>query len=526
MKLFPDRWESGAWVGMAILGLVLAFFRISHHSLWSDEAVSMAMADHGYLDILRFGRGDSHPPLYHLASKLFADLFGHDRGALRSFSALGLLAAALLLGAGPVSRIFNRRVGLIYAFLMLFSSMNLTMAQEARMYTWATFLISACASLGYLYIRDGRGRDLLFFGLASLGGVYIHYYVTLGVFFVHLFLLAWILICRRNLLRPFLGEALGVALLFSPWIFTLVTQVTRNVEHFWISAPTLVTMVEILVIPLAAKTGHMSHAPILASVCLTLYGYGLFKAWKRRSDQVFLVLAGGVFASVLLVVLIFSLTMRPIIVPRYMLPFWSLVFMGVAWGLWQVFEWRSSWGRIVGFGFLLVYALLAIPSLNLLYFFQLNGPMDDVRRFAGENFRPGQAFLHFDETTLPPFVVEFPDYQHLVYRAPSSIFYDTFDYFGDKVRVETDISQVAANHEQLWIVTSPDSQNRPVSDGAARFLGADPDKFSVWQGVEADPFGPGVLHGTIRFETPLSDFIVDLALVRGATGKTKFSGKK
>lgn len=521
MKSFPDRWESGAWVGMTILGLVLVFFRISHHSLWSDEAVSMAMADHGYFDILRFGRGDSHPPLYHLASKAFAGVFGYDRGTFRSFSALGLLAAALLMGAGPVSRIFNRRVGLIYAFLMLLASMNVTQAQEARMYTWATFLISACATMGYLYIRDGRGRDLLLFGLASLGGVYIHYYVTLGVFFVHLFLLAWVLICKRNLLRPFLGEALGVALLFSPWIFTMVTQVTRNVENFWISAPTLGTMVEILVIPLAAKTGHMSHAPILASVCLLLFGYGLVMAWKRRMNQFFLPMAAGVFISVLLAVLIFSLTMRPIIVPRYMLPFWGLLFMGVAWGLYQVFEWRSRWGRIVGYGFLLVYALMAIPSLNLLYFFQLNGPMDDVRQFAGENFRPGQAFLHFDETTLPPFVVEFPDYQHLVYRAPSSIFYDTFDYFGDKVRVETDIRQVAGRYDQLWLVTSPDSQNRQVSVEVARFLGIDPDKSSVWEESESGIYGQGALHGTVRFATPLSDFIVDLVLVRGASGRSR-----
>jgi hypothetical protein len=426
MKPTLTRWDWWAWFGMTMVGLVLVFFRISHGSIWSDEAVTMLLTEHGFDEVLRFvGQGgDSHPPLYHLAVKGFTDILGRSRGVFRGFSALGLLATALLLGVGPVSRIFNPRVGLIYAFLMLFASMNLTQAQEMRMYSWATFLISACAAMGYLYVRDGKRRDLFFFGLSSLGGVYIHYYSTLGVFFVHLYLLLWILLGKKDRLRPFMGEAIVVMLLFSPWIFSLVTQVTRNVEHFWISAPTFETLVGIFTIPFAAKTGFMSHIPILASVCLLLYGYGLVMAWKKRMNPVFLVLSAGVFISVLLVVLIFSLTLRPIIVPRYMLPLWGLLFMGVAWGLYQVFEWRSKLGRIVGYGFLLLYALLAIPSLNLLYFFQLNGPMDDIRMFGRKNFHRGQVFLHFDENTLPGFVVEFPEYQHLVYRSPDSIFYD------------------------------------------------------------------------------------------------------
>ncbi len=516
MMGLPKRWEWGAWAAMTALGLFLVFFRISQHSLWSDEAVSMAMTDHGYLDILRFGKGDSHPPLYHLAIKAYTELFGHSRWVFRSFSAFGLLASALILGAGPVSWIFNRRVGLIYAFLVLFASMNLTQAQEMRMYTWATFLVSASATMGYLYIRDGKRLDLFLFGLASLGGVYIHYYVTLGVFFVHLYLLTWILICKRTRLRAFLGEALVVAILFSPWIFTLVTQVTRNVEHFWISEPTMAILVDTFAIPFAVKTGAMTSAPILTLICFVLFGYGLVVAWQRRINPEFLLLAIGSFLSVLLVVLVFSVTLRPIIVPRYMLPLWGVVFMGVAWGLYQVFTWRAWWGRAMGGGFLLLYVLLAIPSLDLLYFFQLNGPMDEVRQFGQKNFHKGQAFIHFDENTTPVFAVEFPEYPHLVYRDPSSIFYDTFDYFGERVRVVTDLRAVATRYGQLWLVTDPDSPNRQVAAEVAGYFGVDPGKLISWEEGVGLPEGGGIPRGGgIRFSTLYSDFIVDLAPVRG-----------
>ena len=87
-----------AWLAMSLLGVGLVFFRIGHHSLWSDEAVSIAVTNISFSDFLHLSRYESHPPLYYFSIKTFAAIFGHCRAVLRSFSALGLLAAALLIG--------------------------------------------------------------------------------------------------------------------------------------------------------------------------------------------------------------------------------------------------------------------------------------------------------------------------------------------------------------------------------------------------------------------------------------------
>ncbi|NTV15385.1 MAG: hypothetical protein HGA96_15880 [Desulfobulbaceae bacterium] len=500
------KWEWGVWSVLALTGVCLVLFRISHGSIWEDEAFSMAISERSFSDILRMlGGSDSSPPLYYFGLKVFVAIFGQSRVAFRVFSALGLLAASLLLGYGPVSRIFSRQAGQIYAFLMLFSSMNLTFAQEIRMYSWALFFMTACGLFGYLYVRDGARRDLVFFGLASLAGAYTHYYVTFGVFFVHFYLLGWIVFCRRSRLRLFFGEVAGVAALFAPWFFsTFISQLSRHIENFWIQEPTFETLIGVFVIPFSVKTGSMGYATDLAIACFVLYGYGLYVAYKQQDNPIFLLLAAGSFFSVLAVMFGVSLTLRPLLVPRYLLSLWGLIFVGVAWGVSLIFRWKPPWGWVVGSLLLGIYVTLAVPCLQLHYFSQLNGPMDEIRAFSKKNFHKNQAFVYFDATTAPCFIVEYPDYPHFVLHAPTSKLDDSFEVFGDKVTIVTDISQVPRRYGELWLVATPDSPNSQEFLETALKLGADPGNLIEWEEG----------GGGIRFSALYSDFIVDLIPVR------------
>lgn len=516
--IYRTKGDQIVWAVLALLGLALVFFRISHGSIWEDEALTMAISGRSFPEILRMLGGiDSSPPLYYFSLKIIGAIFGATRLVFRSFSALGLLATALLLGFGPVARIFNRRVGQIYAFLVLFSSMNLTYAQEIRMYSWALFFMTACGTLGYLYVRDGRRRDLVLFGLVSLAGAYTHYYVTLGVFFVHFYLLIWILLGRRSRLKPFFCEVAGVVALFLPWFFsTFISQLARHIDSFWIQKPTLTTLVDVFIIPFSVKTGSMGYAVDLAILCLLLYGYGLYRAYKHRDNPIFLLLAVGTFLAVLAVMLWMSLTLRPLLVPRYLLALWGMIFVGVAWGVSLVLRWKKPWGQGLGALLLGLYVVSAIPCLQLHYFFQLNGPMDEVGAFVRANFHENQAFVYFDENTVPGFIIEYPGYPHFVLRGPNSKLDDSLEVFGDKVSIVTDIHQIPPQYAQLWLVSTPDSPNGQEYTETARNLGIDPGNLIEWEEGVGLPAGSNIPPGGgIRFTTMYSDSIIDLAPVKG-----------
>lgn len=384
------------------------------------------------------------------------------------------------------------------------------------MYSWALFFMTACGSWGYLYVRDGKWRDLILFGLASLGGVYTHYYVTLGVFFVHLYLLWWIIAARRSRLKFFMGEVAVVVLLFLPWFFaTFITQVVRHIGYFWIQKPTLETLVGVFVIPFSVKTGSMGYATYLAVFLFVLYGYGIYSAFKYSDNPIFLTMVAGVFFSVLTVMLVVSLTLRPLLVPRYMMSLWGLIFVGVAWGVSVVMRWKPPLGVVAGSSILGLYVLLAIPCLQLHYFFQLNGPMDEIRVFSKDYFHKNQAFVYFDATTAPCFIVEYPEFQHFVLHTSTSKLDDSFRVFGDKVRVISDLRQIPSTYDQLWLASTPDSPNGQEYNETARNFGVDPGNLIKWEEGVGLPVGGTIpQRGGIRFTALYSDFIVDLVPVK------------
>ncbi|MBU0480937.1 MAG: glycosyltransferase family 39 protein [Proteobacteria bacterium] len=508
-----------AWSVMLLVGSFLIFFHISHDSLWGDEAYTYSRINPDLLQIPEvIGKTDTHPPLYYVACKVFAELFGYARGTLRSFAGLGLLATTILLGAGPISRLFNQRVGLIFAFLMLFSSMNLFHAQEIRMYSWATFLMTACATTGFLYVRDGKKSDLIFFGLSSLGGLYIHYYVTLGVFFVHLFLLCWIILRKRHLLWPFLAESLVAASLFAPWLFFLVKQVAGVSSGFWIGKPSLYALYNIFRLPFGVPGGFFPNSNYLLAGSLVYLGSGLVAAYRNRQKPIFASLALPVFSAVLIFALVYSFLVRPILAERYMLPLWGLLFLVIAAEIDHFLKSTKRIARGYSHLFLVCYAALALPAMQILYFVEFKSPMNDIVHFGKTHFHEKQAFLHFDDTTLYLFAIEFPDYSQFLYKSPSTITDYTAHYqesYGKaQFQVITDLRQISENFAQIWLV-SPDSDNVKLFQQLA---------FSATPNRRPALYSPQLLtsrievekaatRGIIRFTTPLQNASTDMALV-------------
>ena len=139
-----SRWESPRGVmALLVLLFLLAFglrlYRLGYQSLWYDEAVSMHLAMKDLCGLTLHTAGDIHPPLYYYLLHFWILVTGSSEFSVAFFAVVfGLLV--LTLAYRLAREVYGRRVGVLTAFLIAISPLNLWYSQEVRMYTLGAFL--------------------------------------------------------------------------------------------------------------------------------------------------------------------------------------------------------------------------------------------------------------------------------------------------------------------------------------------------------------------------------------------------
>jgi mannosyltransferase len=215
-------------------GLVFRFLTSSH--LWSDEALSVNIANLHLSDLRVALRQDGAPPLYYVLLHVWMRLFGTGDWTVRAMS--GLFSVATLPVAWAVGRRLDRRrlaLGVptedrstvAWAAVLLFASSPFAIryATETRMYS----LVMLLAALGYLAVLAALERPTLW-RLAAITVVtglllYTHYWAFALVLVVAAFVAGAVIRdhSRRAALRVLVAIGIG-CLTFVPWLPTFLYQ--------------------------------------------------------------------------------------------------------------------------------------------------------------------------------------------------------------------------------------------------------------------------------------------------------------
>ena len=76
----------GALFALTVSGIAIRFIEIGQESLWIDELMGLeAIRGNLWKYLIEV---EATPPLFYLALKVWASVFGHSHEALRSFSAI------------------------------------------------------------------------------------------------------------------------------------------------------------------------------------------------------------------------------------------------------------------------------------------------------------------------------------------------------------------------------------------------------------------------------------------------------
>jgi len=218
----------GVLVVLTALSLFLRTRYISGQ-FWMDEALSVGISSHSLTSIPGVLRHDGSPPLYYLVLHVWMSVFGNSESATHALSLLfGLLT--IPAGAWVAWSLWGRWAAFLAGVLFAMNPFLTAYSQETRMYTLMALLgLLATGALiqGFVYRRR---RYLILFAVCQALMLYTHAW---GIFFgvgavVALIPVWWLAEDRRGVLRDGVLAFGAAAVLFLPWVPTLLYQAAHT----------------------------------------------------------------------------------------------------------------------------------------------------------------------------------------------------------------------------------------------------------------------------------------------------------
>jgi hypothetical protein len=446
-KKLSQRKADLVFVVILVLAAGVYLYNLRFSDLWVDETFSKALAQKPLWRMRPLLAGDFHPPLYFLGLKLWMMLVGPSATTLRLFSVMGALSI-LIVGYVLGRRVFGDTAALCYCGLLLCLPMIATYSHAGRMYTWAACIVTGVFLSACRVMQSGKLRACILLGLFSAMAAYTHYYALMAAFWANLFVLVYLLLKRDKAWHKHALVALTAAASFLPWLLVLVGQARSVQRAFYIAPPTAATVLGCLTDPFAQNM--WGWRPSIPMIVIT-YGLGAwvgFGALRKRSGRegAILGLATTVFVGTLLTALVLSLTVRPILMSRYMMSIVTLLMVAPA----LYFAGSGNrWVKYLLGGVLLccgIYTALAASYVSM-------GPYGRAVAQLQKDYPEIKKVFHTNELTPGPLLEFTPRgaLQHYLLANERTITFTNMDVFDELSKVKS-LKQALAAGERFCLV--------------------------------------------------------------------------
>jgi hypothetical protein len=229
--LVASRWLVPLGLPLLVVISLFARSRQLHAGFWIDEGISVGISHEHWTSIPHLLRQDGSPPLYYMLLGIWVRLFGDSEAATHTLSLVfGLACIPLAFFAARA--VFGRLAGLVAAVLAALDPFLTYYAQETRMYELEA-LLSVIVAWSYVEgILRGRRWWVPVFVVSTAAIAYSHNW---GLFLCLGLAVATAAFARHRL-RLFAIAAAGVAVLYAPWVPTLLLQ-ARHTGAPWSTRP-------------------------------------------------------------------------------------------------------------------------------------------------------------------------------------------------------------------------------------------------------------------------------------------------
>ena len=358
-------------LSLTIVGLILRFFNLGYNSLWLDEASTHNFAILSLPEIWKATTGgEFNPPLFYWVEHCML-AFGNNEVVLRFVPALlGVLTIPLIYYVGK--EFMDRNVGIIAAAAFAFSPFLIFYSQEARAYSMMLFFVAFAMIFYFRAMKTNDIRNWAIFGLFSALAFWSHFYslVIIGALILHALVVQVLKYYKdvKKLVPMVAGWAVFAVICLPLILVTLQLFASRTS-----SGPTFGA--QGLNVITATFQQVAGFSDILMYLFLLLFVIGIIWACMfDRNKGRFLVLL-----TILTFVISFILSYKMPMVPRYLIFFSIVFFLGIAMCYRPLCSLVNNRGVVYG-----LVALLIVLNLPLLVDYYSGYNKDDWRGFSGQ----------------------------------------------------------------------------------------------------------------------------------------------
>lgn len=331
MKKTFLRRESVLHIALITLGAILILIPAFHTNIWFDESYSVGLVNHSFTEIWTIGGNDVHPILYYWMLKIINILFGSNIVEYRIFSAIGIITLGII-GFTHIKKDFGTKTGLLFTFFSLFLPVMLNYALEIRMYSWTIVFVTLMTIYLNRFIYQKSIKNIILFGVFSILSCYMHYYALVCAGIVNLGLIIYVIknkkIIDKKIIKMFIIVEIVQVILYIPWLFCFIKQLTRVGGGFWITIEIPQILIDIINFQFKGNLNEI--IPTIFAVALWSYIiYIIIKNIKSKKDIKEGIIPVILYLLVIVAVSIVSLK-SPILYARYLFTITGLIIFAIA----------------------------------------------------------------------------------------------------------------------------------------------------------------------------------------------------
>lgn len=444
--------ENIKYIILLVIGFVFYLVVGWHYSLWYDEVFSITLTKFNIKDIVIINSSDVHPPLFYIVLNIIAFIFGASNIiALRLFCCLGAFCFALL-GVTYVKKLFGDKIGFIYTIFALTLPGLLRYSFEIRMYSWDIFFVTAAALSAYSAFKYNKKKSWFIFVVFSIFGAYFHNYGLIAVVLINIALFLFILIKNRKALKSYLVASVAEILLYLPWLFVLLKQVTTVSKGYWISPMTGNIIWEFLFFPfrgyLDEKYGKIIAVVLLIAVVLGIINFIIEFDFKGILIGIIPI---GIYLLVFTIMFVLSIIIQPIYVDRYMIPLFGLLILSLSIFISQI---KLKSIRVIVCLILIIACIQNTKTYYIASHSELNNlAMNSITKLVGKD----DIFIHTDPQDAGMYYQYMPNNKHYFYNSTNTYSGD-YRIFEPNFEIVFNKSEIKWNGKgKIWFVSCFDS---------------------------------------------------------------------
>ena len=349
--------------------LVYMFFSpLSQIITHPDEYFTIGTVRIGFLDSMAITANDVHPPLYYIILKIITKILsmtGLKYDLLYTLKVTSILPYLFILIISPLKLkkeyswltvgLFTFALGTMCDFFIHFLTI--------RMYGWGLLFLF----LSFIFYKDliSKFDKKSWIGLTifTLFGVYSQYFFSIPSIILYVILLGYILKTNREQLKNWLISVASMILLYLPWVPSMLAQVHKVHENFWIKPLDLNTIIDALSYYSVYKPSfEIEIISILLLLVLLIIFLKDMKIYEKIEN--FYILTGfSLFFGTILILAILSITFRPVFILRYIIPVCSILWLCIS-----IIAGRMKNNQLLAIIIIVILLLSAISFYNVMDF--------------------------------------------------------------------------------------------------------------------------------------------------------------